>query len=143
MKIADVTLVLFTFCNTVRFVAYVPQIIRAVRDRSGAEAISFGTWGLFLVSHASAMAYALVNNQDWVMASMFLGNAVGCGAILLIAAWKRSQHGSSKRRVEQCIDMTGDQPQSTRRQHSSNDTIRESPCCAKTTPINASAQHEH
>jgi hypothetical protein len=107
MKIADVTLALFTFCNTVRFVAYVPQIIRAVRDRSGAEAISFGTWGLFLVSHASAMAYALVNNHDWVMASMFLGNAVGCGTILVIAAWKRSQHGSSKSRVEQCIDMTG------------------------------------
>jgi len=107
MTIADGTLALFTFCNTVRFVAYVPQIIRLVRDRSGAEAISFGTWGLFLVSHASAMAYALVNNEDWLMASMFLGNAVGCGAILLIAAWKRSRHGSSKRRLEQCIDMTG------------------------------------
>jgi hypothetical protein len=26
------------------------------------------------------------------MASVFIGNAVGCSAILLIAAWKRSQH---------------------------------------------------
>jgi hypothetical protein len=37
------------------------------------------------------MAYALVNKQDW-MASMFLGNAFGCGAVLLIAAWNRSRH---------------------------------------------------
>jgi hypothetical protein len=61
MTIADITLAVFTLCNSLRVVAYVPQITKAVRDRGGAEAISFGTWGLFLVSHASAMAYALVN----------------------------------------------------------------------------------
>ena len=96
MTIADITLAVFTLCNSLRVVAYVPQITKAVRDRGGAEAISFGTWGLFLVSHASAMAYALVNNQDWTMASMFLGNAFGCGAVLLIAAWKRSRHRSRR-----------------------------------------------
>jgi hypothetical protein len=79
-------------------VAYVPQIVRAVGDRNGAEAISFGTWGLFLVSHASAMAYALVNKQDWTMASVFLTNAAGCAAILLIAGWKRARH--RRRRIE-------------------------------------------
>jgi hypothetical protein len=73
-------------------VAYVPQIVRAAMDRGGAQAISLGTWGLFLVSHASATAYALVNKQDWTMASIFLGNAIGCAAILLIAAWKRVRH---------------------------------------------------
>jgi len=92
MTFAEVTFTAFTLCNSFRVVAYVPQIARAARDRSGAEAISFGTWGLFLVSHASATAYALVNKQDWTMASVFLGNAFGCGAILLIAAWKRCRH---------------------------------------------------
>jgi hypothetical protein len=101
MTIADITLAGFTFCNSLRFMAYVPQIIKAVRDRSGAEAISFGTWALFLVSHASAMAYALVNKEDWMMASMFLGNVIGCGAILLIAAWKRSQCRSQ--RIEEAV----------------------------------------
>ena len=94
MTIADITLAVFTLCNSLRVVAYVPQISKAVRDRSGAEAISFGTWGLFLISHTSAMAYALVNKEDWTMASLFLCNAFGCGAILLIAAWKRSRHRS-------------------------------------------------
>ena len=89
--IEDITLAAFTLANGLRVVAYLPQIARAVRDRNGAEAISFGTWGLFLVSHASATAYALVNQNDRTMAFMFLGNAVGCGAILLITAWRRWQ----------------------------------------------------
>jgi hypothetical protein len=97
MTIADITLTAFTLCNSLRVVAYVPQIAKAARDRSGAEAISLGTWGLFLVSHTSALAYALVNQKDWMMASVFLSNAVGCGVILLIAAWRRSQY--RRRRV--------------------------------------------
>ena len=92
MTPADLTLLVFTFCNSLRVLAYVPQIRRAARDRSGAEAISFLTWGLFLFSNVSAVAYALVNTQDWTMAAVFAGNGVGCGAILLIGAWKRSQH---------------------------------------------------
>jgi hypothetical protein len=92
MTIEHITLTAFTLCNSLRVVAYVPQIVRAATDRSGAEAISCATWGLFLVSHASAAAYAFVNKEDWTMASVFLGNAIGCGAILLIAACKRSRH---------------------------------------------------
>jgi hypothetical protein len=92
MTVADATLAVFTLFNSLRFLAYIPQIAKAIKDQSGAEAISFGTWSLFLASHASAMAYAIENQGDWKMASLFLSNALGCGAILLIAGWKRSQH---------------------------------------------------
>jgi len=92
MTIADFTLAAFTLCNSFRVLAYVPQIMRAATDRGGAQAVSCATWGLFLVSHASAAAYALVNKEDWTMASVFIGNAIGCGTILLIAACKRSRH---------------------------------------------------
>src|SRR5262249_34388631 len=101
MRIADITLAVFTFFNSLRFLAYIPQIAKALKDRSGAEAISFGTWGLFLVSHASAMAYAVENLGDWTMASLFLGNVLGCGAILLIASWKRARH--RRRRGEEAV----------------------------------------
>jgi hypothetical protein len=74
-----------------RVVAYVPQITKAAADEDGAQAISSTTWGLFLVSNASAVAYALVNKDDWAMAIIFTGNGVGCAAILLIGAWKRAQ----------------------------------------------------
>jgi len=92
MTLADLTLTAFTLCNSLRVLAYLPQIVKAAADRNGAEAISFGTWGLFLVSHLSATAYALVNKEDWTMASVFLANAVGCAAILLVAAAKRYRH---------------------------------------------------
>ncbi len=99
MTIADTTLAVFTLFNSLRFLAYVPQIAKAAKDQSGAEAISFGTWSLFLASHASAMAYAIENQGDWKMASLFLSNALGCGAILLIAAWKRSRHRPAQDRA--------------------------------------------
>ena len=92
MTVADTTLAVFTLFNSLRFLAYVPQIAKAIKDQSGAEAISFGTWALFLASHASAMAYAIENQGDWKMAFLFLSNALGCGVILLIAAWKRCRH---------------------------------------------------
>ena len=92
MTIADITLAVFTLCNSLRVLAYLPQIAKTIRDRSGAEAVSLATWGLFLISHASALGYALVNRGDWTMASMFLCNALGCATIVLIAAWKRSRH---------------------------------------------------
>jgi uncharacterized protein with PQ loop repeat len=72
MTLADITLAVFTLFNTLRFLAYVPQIARALKDRSGAQAISLGTWSLFFVSHLSAMAYAIVNQHDWTMATLFL-----------------------------------------------------------------------
>ena|SRR3990172_9126636 len=91
MTAADITLIAFTLCNSFRLLAYVPQIAKAARDPAGAQAVSFTTWGLFLFANVSAVAYALVNQEDWTMAAMFLGNAAGCAAILMIGAWKRSQ----------------------------------------------------
>lgn len=38
MTIADATLAVFTFFNSVRFLAYIPQIAKAIKDPSGAEA---------------------------------------------------------------------------------------------------------
>jgi hypothetical protein len=92
MTVADMTLAVFTLFNSLRFLAYFPQIAKAMKDQSGAEAISFGTWALFLVSHLSAMAYAIVNQGDWTMAVLFLSNAAGCGVIIAIAGWKRTRH---------------------------------------------------
>jgi hypothetical protein len=96
MTVAEITLAVFTLFNSLRFLAYLPQIAKAARDRGGAEAISFGTWSLFLASHTSGMAYAIENQGDWKMASVFLGNAIGCCAVLLIAGWKRADHRRQK-----------------------------------------------
>jgi hypothetical protein len=97
MDFADVTLAAFTLCNSVRVLAYLPQVLKAVRDDTGAKAISQITWWLFLASHLATAAYALVNKGDWAMGAIFLGNAAGSAAILLAAAWRQSQH---RKRVE-------------------------------------------
>jgi hypothetical protein len=108
MTLADITLAMFTLFNTLRFLAYVPQIARALKDRSGAQAISLGTWSLFFVSHLSAMAYAIVNQHDWTMATLFLLNGMGCALIIAIATVKRSQYRQHLKPIEAWSPADGD-----------------------------------
>jgi hypothetical protein len=100
MMIADITLMVFTLCNSLRIVAYVPQIVKAATDKTGAKAISYTTWGLFLISNISTAAYASVNKGDWAMAAIFLGNGVGCIAIIAVAAWQRAKSHQRTTRLD-------------------------------------------
>jgi len=92
MALEDITLALFATCNTLRIVAYVPQVLKAAADRDGALSISLTTWFLFLIAHLATVAYALINQSDWGLAACFAGNAFCCIAILLITCWKRRSH---------------------------------------------------
>jgi hypothetical protein len=83
MSLEEITLALFAACNSVRVVAYVPQILKAATDKNRASSISFITWGLFLLAHLSAVAH------DWGLAACFAANAACCVAILVVAHWKR------------------------------------------------------
>ena len=91
MTTAEIALSVFAAFNTLRIVAYVPQIARIARDEGGATAISYTTWGLFAASHLSTVAYALLSARDWAMALVFVGNAACCAAIILLTALKRRQ----------------------------------------------------
>src|SRR5262245_3322580 len=93
MPLEEITLALFAACNSVRVVANVPTILKATNDKNGASSISFMTWFLFLLTHLSTVAYALVNRSDWGLAACFAVNAVCCIAILAVAYWKRRRHG--------------------------------------------------
>ena len=92
MSLEEITLALFAACNSIRVVAYVPQILKAATDKNGASSISFMTWFLFLIAHLSTVAYAIINRSDWGLAACFAINAVCCVAILVIAYWKRRSH---------------------------------------------------
>lgn len=84
----------FTVMNALRILAYVPQILKAARDVNGASAISYATWTLFLISHLSTIAYALVGSGDLLMALVFAGNASACVAIIFITWVKRRRFRS-------------------------------------------------
>ena len=85
---------IFAACNSVRIIAYVPQIVRVGRDTNGATAISYTTWALFAVSHLSTVAYALIVVSDPRLAVVFAGNAACCVVILILTAYKRARHAS-------------------------------------------------
>lgn len=84
----------FTIINSARIVAYVPQIVRAARDSNGASAMSYTTWGLFLISNVATVLYALICIGDAFLALIFLGNAVACLVIVLVTFVKRRQCSS-------------------------------------------------
>jgi uncharacterized protein with PQ loop repeat len=97
MSLEDVTLGLFAACNSLRVLAYLPQIRKAVTDGNGASAISCTTWTLFLVAHLSTVVYAIVNRSDWGLGACFAINAVCCLAIVGIAVWKRRHYARQRR----------------------------------------------
>ena len=79
-------LTLFSVTSACRIVAYLPQIIRAAADVNGASAISYTTWGLFVLSNISTSAYAAFVLRDTLMLVIFGGNALACLAVVA-ATW--------------------------------------------------------
>jgi len=91
MHLNDAVIVAFSMVNTFRVIAYVPQILRILRDGTGAHAVAISTWMLFLISHLTTVAYAVVVAEDLRMAAIFAANAACCAAIVVLAHWKRMQ----------------------------------------------------
>jgi len=85
----EIAIAIFAVSNSVRVVAYVPQIVRVARDRDGAAAVSCLTWLLFAVSHLSTVAYAVVVIDDWGMATIFGVNMLCCLFIIGLTIYKR------------------------------------------------------
>jgi hypothetical protein len=108
MTAQDFTLTLFTLCNAVRIFGYVPQILRSLRDTSGAASTSVMTWIVFFAGNASATAYAAINVHDWLMATIFGVNAICCAAITLLTLWQRQLF--SKRRIVRSGKIAGQSP---------------------------------
>jgi hypothetical protein len=90
----------FTLANSLRVLAYVPQILKAAQDENGASAVSCSTWTLFLISHVTTIAYALVCPGDLVMAFIFLANAFACLTIIVIIVLKRRRYTARHRAAE-------------------------------------------
>lgn len=84
----------FTLVNSLRILAYVPQMLAAARDANGASGISYTTWSLFLVSHLTTITYAIVYLGDAIMALIFLGNALACLAVIAITSVKRRRYAA-------------------------------------------------
>lgn len=82
----------FMLVNSLRILAYIPQMWAAAKDNNGASGISYATWSLFLISHLTTIIYAIIYVGDSVMALIFFGNASACLAVLAITFVKRRQY---------------------------------------------------
>ncbi len=82
----------FTVINSLRILAYIPQMLTAAKDANGASGVSYATWLLFLVSHLTTITYAVVYLGDPVMALIFAGNALACSAVIAITFVKRRRY---------------------------------------------------
>jgi len=110
MQLEDLTLTLFALCNSMRILAYFPQIRKVAVDRNGASAISYTTWVLFLMANLSTVAYALVNRSDWGLAGCFAGNALCCVVIIAITFCKRRRHTALPRNPERPVLSSANAP---------------------------------
>ena len=96
MPLNDLTMLAFTACNSLRVFAYAPQIVSVIRDSKGCSSISYATWGMFFIAHASAVAYALVNVDDRHMALIFTSSALCCLTILIVSISKRWRYSQAR-----------------------------------------------
>jgi hypothetical protein len=97
MTSAEIAVALFAACNSARVLAYIPQVVRFVRDADGARAISCLTWGSFTIANLSTVSYALLFLSDWRTAAIFGANAACCLIIVALTAYKRLSMDAARR----------------------------------------------
>lgn len=82
---------LFVATNTGRILAYLPQIVAALRCSESARSISLLTWSYFALSHFTAVLYGAIVLHDQRMTWIFLGNLAATGGLCAILLWKRGR----------------------------------------------------
>ncbi|MGN6747224.1 MAG: hypothetical protein ACTHJS_01385 [Xanthobacteraceae bacterium] len=89
MSIDYVPLLFFAVGNAFRIAAYFPQIVRILRDESGARAISCCTWTMFAIANLSTVTYAALVLGDRYVTSVFLVNFCCCAGIVIVTLQRR------------------------------------------------------
>jgi hypothetical protein len=85
----EVVVIVFLAVNTLRTLAYGPQIWAAVRHPESSRGISVITWGYFALSHLTGAAYSLLITRDANLVASFLGNFLACTLLIGVVAWQR------------------------------------------------------
>jgi uncharacterized protein with PQ loop repeat len=90
---------LYLITNATRFITYLPQIAAVWRSQDGARAISLLTWGSWVLSHLTALAYGALITKDTYFVVITVINLVGCSCVTAIAARRRGLLGGAPARV--------------------------------------------
>jgi hypothetical protein len=88
MTTDDLPLIVFATCNTLRIVAYFPQMLRLVRCPAAAASFSHLTWALFAAANLSTAFYAGVVLGDAVLGVVNAFSALCCFTLIGLALWR-------------------------------------------------------
>jgi hypothetical protein len=97
MEASSATFLPFTVFSGLRIFSYVPQIRRVARDRNGAWAISYATWGLWTGANLATALYAFANLGDIYLASVSTVYAACCAAVIVLTVAKRHRRALDRR----------------------------------------------
>jgi hypothetical protein len=89
MNAADLSLIAFAFCNALRVVAYLPQMLKLCTYPGAAASFSHASWWLFAAANASTAAYGQLVVGDAVLAVLSAFSAACCGVLIGLAHWRR------------------------------------------------------
>jgi len=86
---------------------YIPQIIRLLKDKTGAYSISLVSWASWAVLRIPAMMYALAVTNDIIMFLIVGGDLLGRIGVFGIASWKKKDF-NRHHRVLKVLGSTDD-----------------------------------
>ena len=86
------TFLLFAAFSSLRMVSYLPQIYRVAVDGSGASAISYSTWGLWVGANITTALYAFNNLRDPYLGWVSAVYAACCIAVIVLTIVKRRRY---------------------------------------------------
>lgn len=96
---SDAVWIMFAVFSAIRMVSYVPQILCIARDRTGAAAISYATWSIWLGANVTMALHAAINLHDMWLALVTASYGLCCAIVIVLTAVKRRAH----RRRTDCI----------------------------------------
>jgi hypothetical protein len=88
MTTAELSLLVFATCNTMRVAAYFPQMFKVAFQPGAAASISYATWTLFMAANLSTAVYAGVVLGDVALSAVHAFSALCCGTLVGLALWR-------------------------------------------------------
>jgi hypothetical protein len=99
--------IMFAAFSAIRMVSYVPQIVRIAQDCSGAAAISYATWLIWLGANVTTALHAAINLHDMWLTFVTGSYGVCCAIVIALTMFKRMAH---RRRQVQAVSTETSAP---------------------------------
>jgi hypothetical protein len=80
---------LYAVDGAIVILCYLPQIWALWKDSSGAQSTSIKMWTYWAFSQCISIAYMGLVAKNHFLMTFSIGHLLGCGAIALLAAWRR------------------------------------------------------